>query len=202
MYYAFCGIDGAGKTTVLEKVYEKLKEKGYAVCKSKIKLNSIAVFSEYSKKVYKDKFEFYNELPPELVRVAVAIDFASHYMEKGEEFKKYDIVLCDRYALCYRAYGLAYGVKDMTVANEIFGLIEEPRMYFYFDVGIDEAIRRLKERGDYIEEEENPQLLGKVKEGYEELLKEKENVVYIDAEKEVDEIAEEIVKEICGGIKK
>ena len=43
MYFAFCGIDGSGKTTVIDNIYEKLK-KNYSVCKSKIKLNSISSF--------------------------------------------------------------------------------------------------------------------------------------------------------------
>ena len=66
MYFAFCGIDGSGKTTVIDNIYEKLK-KNYSVCKSKIKLNSISVFSELSKKIYDNKFEFYRVLSPELI---------------------------------------------------------------------------------------------------------------------------------------
>ena len=195
MYFAFCGIDGSGKTTVIDNIYEKLK-KNYSVCKSKIKLYSRAVFSELSKKIYDNKFEFYRVLSPELIRISVAVDFASHYMNFNEKYKNYDIILCDRHAICYQAYGLAYGVKDMTLANHIFELINEPDLYFFFDIDVNKAVNRLKLRGDYVDEEENPELLNVVKNKYKYLFSKKRNVVYIDASKSIEEITNKIIYEI------
>ena len=84
----------------------------------------------------------------------------------------------------------------MTLANHIFELINEPDLYFFFDIDVNKAVNRLKLRGDYVDEEENPELLNVVKNKYKYLFSKKRNVVYIDASKSIEEITNKIIYEI------
>jgi len=199
-YIAICGIDGSGKTTLANALKERLAEIG-TVCITKIKLNSLKVLAEVMKKENNPPYSFYDNIPPEIIRYGIAMDFAIHYMDKKNELAPYDYVICDRYYPCFQAYGLAYGVKDMSLPNKLFHLSQEPLLYIHTDVPVEVAHSRLTTRGDYIEEEENIELLSKVKYYYSKLLDGK-NVLLVDGEIPIHSITKDAYERIIHDVKK
>ena len=195
MLFAFCGIDGSGKTTVIDNVYKKLRVNHSKVEKTKVNLESLKIWYEYSEKYFSDIYEFYDAVNPDLVRIGVALDFVKHY--KRKKFDSNAIVLCDRFSMCYLACGLAYGMKEVETMNKMFNLVEEPVIYFYFDIEPDRAIERLIGRFDYNEREENFELLCKVKMAYDKLLANKKNVVTINANLKCEQITEVVYNTIA-----
>lgn len=189
---AFCGIDGAGKTTQLEKTYNWLRKCGYKVKKTKPILRSLEVIYALAGKMYGDPYAFHPGIPPLIVRLGLAFDLAFHFQDCEKEYTDCDILLCDRHALCFRAYGMAYGVKDEWV-DRIFSLVEEPDLIFYFDINIRNAERRIIQRTGKIPcAEEAPELLLKVMECYKILISKKNNVKVINSNLCIENVSAKI----------
>lgn len=189
---SFCGIDGSGKTTQLKRLSEYLKMQGLKVIESKVKINSLGVFFELSDRLFGNPNSHYPEIFPLAVRAGVAIDVARHFLKIEEEAKGYDFLLCDRHAICYRAFGMVYGEEDEWV-KRIFSLASEPDLIFYFDTCINISNKRIHERMEKPPwPDENPNLLNEVKKCYEKLLKGKSNVVRINGNSGIENVFSQI----------
>jgi len=189
---AFCGIDGAGKTTQLEITYNWLRECGYKVKKTKPILRSLEAIYALADKMYGDPLAYYPGIPPNVVRLGFAFDLAFHFRDIEKEYTDCDILLCDRHVLCFRAYGMAYGVKDEWV-DRIFSLVEEPDLIFYFDINIKNVEKRIIQRtGKTPCADETPELLSKATECYKMLISKKNNVRVINGNLSIENVSTKI----------
>lgn len=187
---AFCGIDGAGKTTQMDRAAEALAREGKRVCRSKV--------AYYPFHLYQSE-----EITQLDLRIGMGFAFARHYRERLPEWERegVDYVLCDRHALCHLAFAGTYGVdrEGIRKLEAIFGLGGEPDLTFYFDVPLTEALRRIGSRTEKpADSDETPEILGETQKHYEELLQEERfgKVIRVDAMLSAEEQTRQIMEKI------
>lgn len=191
---AFCGIDGTGKSTQVNLLADFLEKQGYKVKISKIKLNSLGVIFKLSEKLYGDPYDYHPRIPPLIVQLAVAYDFAYHYLNLFPTLGDCDFLLCDRHKLCYLAYAMAYGVEMEWIKN-ILNLVEDPDVILYLNNEIDVSVARLTKRLEKPQRaDEDAKLLADVKEKYEQLLLENYKSSIIDGRQGIDEVHKQVVE--------
>ena len=138
MFIAFDGIDGSGKTTQAQILYEKLKEDGI----------DIELYS-MGQEGFMD--EFFSQLKMKKIECDSAIRELLYYFE-GVLFgrnivepllRKADrIAVVDRYLLTFYSYGPKNGVDDNKI-KELTQSIPWPDLYFFIDTRPEQAIERI-----------------------------------------------------------
>ncbi len=105
-------------------------------------------------------------------------------------------IVCDRYYFSTYAYHGSHVPMDWLIeANELCGQKMRPDIVFYIDITPDEALERIKKGRTSFDLFENKARLTLVKSNYEkafEMIKDRENIVYIDGARSEEEIASEI----------
>lgn len=169
MLIAFCGIDGAGKTTLIERVEYHLK-KDNKTCRTKQPTDwyrNNGLFRRFIKENKNDKNKHDKYLIEELALLA-ATDRMKHInkiiLPKLEEGY---IVLTDRYVFSTYAYMMARGINDIRWLKEINRYAPLPELTFYIDVPAETAIERIISRGDKGNKEEmNAEMMSLVRENF------------------------------------
>ncbi|BDU51334.1 dTMP kinase [Haliovirga abyssi] len=191
---SFSGIDGSGKTTQMNNLYEYLSNKGFKVKTTKVQFSALEVIYEYCDRYFGDPCA-YHELPPFIVRIGLAYDVTHHYLKIMKEVSEYDFLLCDRHKIDFIAYGMGYGCtkEEMEWVEKILSLVEEPNLIFYFDTELSlsqERILTRKEKEHRIDE--NIDILTKVRNMFEKIITNKENIQRINANNSKNEVFNEI----------
>ncbi len=161
IHIAFCGIDGAGKTTsinILKNILLPEIEVKVAKCP----------FS--SKKTLKNSGWEYLEKDKttEIKRIAMAFEFAKYYQRIFSYHPQ--VLLSDRYSICYQILNEIDNVPFQTrkIMDSIYNSLPEPNLYIFCDVDPVIAVERIKKRKNYIEDEENAQILTAISQRYQE----------------------------------
>lgn len=196
-FIAFEGSDGSGKSTVLAKVKEYLDENNvsYIITRepggTKIgeQIRDILMNNENTE--MDDKTEA-------LLFAAARAQSVEEKLKKELENK--DLVISDRYvlsSLAYQGYARGLGVDGVRSINEFATNSLKPNYTFFLDVDPITVLERKKSQveADRLEEESN-NFHQKVYDGYQELLKDEENVILIDASQTVEEVVEETINNI------
>lgn len=196
-FIAFEGSDGSGKSTVLAKVKEYLDENNvsYIITRepggTKIgeQIRDILMSNENTE--MDDKTEA-------LLFAAARAQSVEEKLKKELENK--DLVISDRYvlsSLAYQGYARGLGVDGVRSINEFATNSLKPNYTFFLDVDPITVLERKKSQveSDRLEEESN-NFHQKVYDGYQELLKDEENVILIDASQTVEEVVEETINNI------
>jgi len=128
IFITFEGIDGAGKTTVINKVKEKLQEKQYKVFTTKEPIG----FRDY----------FNKDMPKKAVFLNFAIDRV-YNVEKYiiPNLNKEYIVMCDRFcdsSIVYQSFLGGLDIKDVEAINRFSSGGIEPVITFLLDVNVNE----------------------------------------------------------------
>ena len=174
------GIDGAGKTTFAEALYEKLKEKG---------INCVFSYEPTSGPFGKKIKEILTkgEKNSQELRTLFLKDRMWHVeniiipaLEKGKW------VILDRYYLSTLAYQGSQGLpfRELLVENETIAPI--PDLVIYLDLPLEIAFERIKARKKKLSFFEKKEFLENVKKNYARFL-EFFNYLVIDATKTVEE---------------
>ncbi|GAB6078261.1 dTMP kinase [Hydrogenobaculum acidophilum] len=177
----FEGIDGSGKSTQLNIVYELLKEKN-------VKLLREPGSTEIGDKL-RDILKS-QKLDPKTQTFLIEAS-RTHMIEK--HLKGFDgIVLLDRYiysTIAYQGYGFGIDINFLKTLNDFAIDIYKPDIVFLFDIEPKIALERLAREKDVFE---NIEFLKKVREGYLALAREY-NFYVLDASKTKDEITNFII---------
>lgn len=190
--FALCGIDGCGKSTLVEKLIAKLQE--HKVVAEKVKkqrrLNVDLVQKYWSGEMDWSKGEF-----AKLVSIASAFDFLVHYeYEILPRHRSGNIIICDRYSYCYAAY--MDSVKANLNSSLLFANVVQPTKTFHVHVSPEVAVMRHHSRGGP-SPDETPEVMKNFSDSYEKILIESNNVIKVDntnnIEKSVDKILGEIL---------
>jgi dTMP kinase len=130
------GIDGSGKSTQINLLYEWLRTQGKSVYFSE--WNSSALVKKTTRVGKKKRF-----LTPTTFSLIHATDFADRWENQITPLLKAGvIVLADRYAFTAFARDVSRGVDRQWVRN-LYSFALQPDMIFYFRVPLNEAVNRI-----------------------------------------------------------
>lgn len=190
--FTFCGLDGSGKTTMINKLAVELGEK-HDVFLTKQPTNAVRkseIFRNYMDCPNHDAYD-YKSLS--LLAASDRIQHSNRVIEPA--LRKGQIVLSDRYFYSCLANLRARGYKDDKWIYEVAESIVMPDIAFFLDVPVSMAVDRVRqrpeERGRYID----IYLQYELRKEYVEICK-RNNGVIIDTELSEEECYAKIMSEI------
>lgn len=191
--YVFEGIDNVGKTTIVQKLKEKICETMECECtivafpgNDPRTLGSLVYDIHHNQKKYFD--ESLNETSLQLLHIASHIDLLQRKLRKLSSEKC--IVLLDRYWWSTYVYGLAGGMDE-----NIIQAIIAPELLFWKDINVKKIflLERDNREHDYDEIKDI-----KIVEGYRELSARESKSILIDNNGSIDETVNIIFNVIVG----
>ena len=191
------GIDGCGKTTQIEAIYNWLPSSGIMGKKSKIiktREPGGTKFGEKIREILLDNNK--NNSPADLTELLLyAADRAEHISKIiSPELNKNNWVICDRFAgstLAYQGYGRNL---DKTIIKQLELIVcqaEEPDITFLLDISPEESISRREDQIPDRIESEGINFLKRVNIGFKKIAKDK-NWQIISASQDKESISEQI----------
>ena len=141
--FTFCGLDGCGKTTMLNKLKEDLEDR-YQVILTKQPTNAVresAIFRTYMDSPNHEKYD-YRSLS--LLAASDRVQHANKVIEPA--LKQGNIVISDRYFYSCLANLRARGFVQDKWIYEIAESIVKPDVAFFFDVPVELAVKRVRSR--------------------------------------------------------
>lgn len=183
------GVDGSGKSTQLDLVGKKLKDRGYNVYITQ--QPSRGRIGKLLRVYLKDK-----NSTPQIDGLLFAADRVEHYfLEVEPRLKEGVIVLTDRYKASSIAYQGAHGA-DVNWLKQINSSVPEPDLSIYLELDLKESLARINQLPETdIEKFENLEFLNKVEKIYKSMMA--DDFIAIPAADSPDLIAERIVAIIC-----
>ena len=184
MFIVFEGLDGSGTSTQLTLIGDWLG----CYTTSEPSNSSVGKFIRESLKT--------GELSPTTMALLFAADRKEHLEKEIEpRLARGEVVLCDRYTMSSLAYQTAAGV-DPEYVEFINKDFRKPDITFYFDVDVETASIRRKERG--VEDcYENTLFQSKVRKEYHHLLQNPYlHTCMIYADRSVEEVTKQLKKEL------
>lgn len=195
-FIVFEGGEGSGKTTMIELIYNLLIENGIDCIKTR-EPGGIKI-SEDIRSIILDKNNTAMDGRTEALLYAAAR--RQHLVEKViPALESNKVVLCDRFiysSLAYQGYAREIGLQDVYMINKF--AIEDfmPDLNILFDLNPEVGLQRInksKSREINRLDLEKIDFHNKVREGYRTLAKDEKNkIVVINAEKNIDEVFLEI----------
>ncbi|MEI5909600.1 dTMP kinase [Bacillus spongiae] len=189
------GPEGAGKTTIIHKIEESLKNSGYGVIKTR-EPGGIKIAEKIREIILNPD---HTEMDPRTEALLYAAARRQHLVEKVlPALEKGIIVLCDRFvdsSLAYQGFARKLGIEEVYSINKF--AIEEtlPDLTLYFDISPEEGLRRINEnQGREINrlDLEEIDFHHQVQEGYLRLIKrEPQRLKRVDASQDPDQVLED-----------
>lgn len=201
MFIVFEGTDGSGKSTQIKLLYEELCRAGYDVELTKEPTDGSMG------KLLRSYLKGENKADPKAIAALFAADRLDHITAEGgilDLCAKGKVVLCDRYYLSSYAYqSLDCDLDWITELNRYAAQLAKPDLHIFLDLPAELSMQRVKSRGETelfecLEEQK------KIRDNFYavfERVKDSENLLIIDATKDIDSIAEEIRQRVAQIIK-
>ena len=196
LFIAFEGGEGAGKSTVLDKIYNWMKDENIPCIKTR-EPGGIKI-SEQIRSVILDNNN--TEMDERTEALLYAAARRQHLVEKIiPALNEGKVVLCDRFidsSLAYQGYARGIGMDEILEINK-FAIGEYmPNLSIFFDLAPSEGLKRINiDNNREVNRLDNEKLdfHNKVREGYYKILeKDKDRVVKIDASKSIDKVYEDV----------
>lgn len=189
------GIDGAGKSSLVNELTAEIVSLGFSVVKTKEPGSS--ELGKYLRQILQngnfnlsDKAEF----------LLFAADRAQHFKTIIEPaLKAGSIIISDRLAdssLAYQGYGRSLDLEIIKTINSWAMNDIKPNLTIYLKIDYKTALERIIKRQEIKTnfEEENKTFFERVINGFDEIFKNRDNVIVIDATKSLDEIKDEALR--------
>ncbi len=193
MLIAVEGIDGSGKTTIANFLKDFLKKQSYEVVL--LKEPSDSKWGKMLKESFKK-----GRLPPKKELEFFILD-RKYNVERNiaPALKSGKIVILDRYYYSTLAYqgALGFNIDEIKKINESFA--PKPDLVIILDVDPKIAIERIKRKRGGINKFEDLNYLKKVRSIF--LSIKDDNIVVIDANKDLDYVKQEVLKAVSNLIK-
>lgn len=138
----FCGLDGCGKTTMINRLESELSDK-YRIFTTKEPTETVR---------RSDVFRTFTDTPDRTVfdyrglSLFAASDRLQHNRIIRDQLYGGKIVICDRYFYSCLANLRARGYKDDKWIYEISKSVIKPDIAFFLDIPTEDAIRRVRKR--------------------------------------------------------
>ena len=188
----FCGLDGCGKTTLINMLEEYLKNKGIIAVLTKQPTDNFRKSDMFRTYMDKEDHAAYDYRALSLSAAADRIQHTNKYimplLENGE------IVISDRYFYSCLTNHRARGYNDPWI-YEVIKHIQKPDYAFFIDVDVETAIKRVRERIDEKNKYIDIDLQYKLREQYLKIAKDCGGII-ISSNNKVDECFEEVIKNI------
>ncbi|MBZ6485046.1 dTMP kinase [Priestia aryabhattai] len=199
-FITFEGPEGAGKTTIIHMVQQKLIQDGYNIVLTR-EPGGIRI-AEQIREIILNPSNTKMDARTEALLYAAAR--RQHLVEKViPELNKGNIVLCDRFidsSLAYQGNARGIGVEDIFAINQFAIEQTMPQATLYFDIEPEVGLERInKGRKDEINrlDLESLDFHYKVRDGYLSLLSQfPERIRRIDANQSIEKVCEEAYKQI------
>ncbi|MBY0064619.1 MULTISPECIES: dTMP kinase [Priestia] len=199
-FITFEGPEGAGKTTIIHMVQQKLRQEGYTIVLTR-EPGGIRIAEQIREIILNPSN---TEMDARTEALLYAAARRQHLVEKViPELNKGNIVLCDRFidsSLAYQGNARGIGVEDIFAINQFAIEQTMPQATLYFDIEPEVGLERInKGRKDEINrlDLESLDFHYKVRDGYLSLLSEfPERIRRIDANQSVEKVCEEAYKQI------
>lgn len=188
------GPEGAGKTTIINMLMDKLKSENFPVICTR-EPGGIDI-AEQIRKVILDKNNTAMDARTEALLYAAAR--RQHLVEKVlPALEKGYIVLCDRFidsSLAYQGHARGLGIEEVYTINKFAIEDRMPDVTFYFDIAPEIGLKRIYEnKGREINrlDLENLDFHQKVREGYHQLTRMySDRIIEIDASEPIKVVFE------------
>lgn len=199
-FIVFEGIDGSGKTTQIQLLAKRLKEKG-VICYETMEPTGGPIGSMV-RQILSGRMKADNRV----IAGLCAADRLDHLLNEVDglitKINEGVTVLSDRYYFSSYAYqGLDMDMDWIIKANEQSSQVLKPTVNIFIDIDADTAMERITKNRFHQELFEKKSKLAKIRENYMEAfskLKDSENVVIIDGKQTPEQIAEEIWENVKG----
>jgi len=173
-FITFEGPEGAGKTTVISKIYDLLKAEGRQVILTR-EPGGIQIAEKIRTVILDTKN---TEMDAKTEALLYAAARRQHLVEKViPALQDGSIILCDRFidsSLAYQGYARGLGIDNVLQINQ-FAIGETmPDLTVFFDINPEEGLARIAQNNNRELnrlDKENISFHEKVYEGYQELLK-------------------------------
>lgn len=196
-FIVFEGIDGSGKSTQSDMLCNKLKSENILVTKTFEPTNGEigTLLRKYLRgEISTDK---------KVLAGLFASDRLDHFLNAENGIIKLIsdgyTVICDRNYLSNFAYQADEDENFVPMLNQKARELLKPDIHIYVDVSIDVALERISKSREDIDVFENKQSLLEVTSNYKKIFKQfknEENILIVDGNKSVDEVAEDIFNKI------
>ncbi|WP_372780136.1 dTMP kinase [Priestia aryabhattai] len=199
-FITFEGPEGAGKTTIIHMVQQKLIQDGYNIVLTR-EPGGIRIAEQIREIILNPSN---TEMDARTEALLYAAARRQHLVEKViPELNKGNIVLCDRFidsSLAYQGNARGIGVEDIFAINQFAIEQTMPQATLYFDIEPEVGLERInKGRKDEINrlDLESLDFHYKVRDGYLSLLSQfPERIRRIDANQSIEKVCEETYKQI------
>ena len=195
LLFTFCGLDGCGKTTMLTRLKEDI-EKEYQVFLTKQPTNAVRsaeIFRTYMDCPDHSAFDYRS------LSLLAASDRLQHCSKIIEpQMREGKIVISDRYFYSCLANLRARGFKSDKWIYEIAEYVIKPDIAFFFDVPVETAVARVRERSEEKDRYIDMELQYRLRDEYIRICN-KNGGVLISTDKDKDEsyaIVKNAVKEV------
>ena len=207
MFITFEGPDGAGKSTIIKLVHEKLLQDGFNIV-----LTREPGGTPIAEKIRDIILDNSNQaLDARTEALLYAASRRQHLVEKiWPALKEGKVVLCDRFldsSLAYQGGGRNLGVENVLNINLFATENTYPDLTLFFDVSPEVGLARVnkdKKRVADRLDNENENFHDKVYKTFKEIIEQNRNrIVVIDASKSIDEVVKttyKIIKERLNGL--
>ncbi|WP_270233015.1 dTMP kinase [Lactococcus garvieae] len=199
------GPDGAGKTTVLQRILPELEKSSYKILSTR-EPGGVRVAEEIRNIILSTEN---TEIDSKTELMLFAAARRLHMQTKMlPALAAGEMVIVDRFidsSVAYQGYGRELGVEPVNWLNEFATDGLKPDLTLYFDIDTDVALERImKNRADEVNrlDLERAEMHRKVRQGYLEIVKqEPERFVTIDASQELEKVVADtltvIKKKFC-----
>nr|WP_236785232.1 dTMP kinase [Alteribacter salitolerans] len=195
MFITFEGGEGAGKTTVLRAIKDKLEKEGCTVTSTREPGGS--VIAEKIRQIILDVA--HTEMDERTEALLYAAARRQHLVETVlPELEKGNLVLCDRFidsSLVYQGVARGIGVEEVLNMNLFATAGLMPSLTLYFDLDPKVGLSRISDndgRENNRLDQEKLDFHYRVREAYQSLVKkDPERIQTINAEESLDQVIEE-----------
>ncbi|MFC7687601.1 dTMP kinase [Ureibacillus sp. GCM10028918] len=201
LFITFEGPEGAGKTTILNQIVERLREQNVDVLATR-EPGGIEIAEKIREVILNPANTAMDERTEALLYAAAR---SQHFFEKVEPaMKQGKLVLCDRFidsSLAYQGYARGIGMDEVLSINEFAIGKQMPDLTILFDLNPAVGLARIhahNERELNRLDVESLSFHEKVREGYHEVVKRYPNrIKVVNADQSVEKVVEEVWRLIC-----
>ena len=187
-FFAFEGIDGAGKSLQLKHCAKALQEMGVSVVTT-CQPSHLAI-GKLIRDALVNKLDF--------EEITLALLFAADRLEHLKEIESQltdSLVLTDRYLLSSLAYNASALDKSWIESINRYATLK-PKKTFLFDLDPKIALERIQKNRTTTEHYENLSRLEVIRQHYLDYAKVDESIILIDATKPITTLTDEIIEHI------